>query len=162
MGLQFHRGCPIRFLVDPAVYQLLETLVYLGYLLSCAFLATGERDKKGWLYREIFLFVFDILQCLVTRIAEGLACSADAIRWNFNYMPPEPLPSDRKDFFKERKHHNNNSSHHQTDRSSSESLLGGGGNGGGGSLHRWRDYSHHGREYPRFGSADFRRPPGAF
>ncbi|XP_006485885.1 uncharacterized protein LOC102608361 isoform X3 [Citrus sinensis] len=75
-------------------------------------------------------------------------------------MPPEPLPSDRKDFFKERKHHNNNSSHHQTDRSSSESLLGGGGNGGGGSLHRWRDYSHHGREYPRFGSADFRRPPG--
>ncbi|KAJ4720825.1 Nuclear receptor corepressor 1 [Melia azedarach] len=74
-------------------------------------------------------------------------------------MPPEPLPWDRKDFFKERKHHNN--SHHQNDRSS-EPLLGVGG-GGGGALPRWRDYyssSHHSREFPRWGSADFRRPPG--
>ncbi|XP_028782100.1 uncharacterized protein LOC114738230 isoform X2 [Neltuma alba] len=55
-------------------------------------------------------------------------------------MPPEPLPWDRKDFFKERKHER------------SESL---------GSVARWRDSSHHGsREFSRWGSADFRRPPG--
>ncbi|XP_004496320.1 uncharacterized protein [Cicer arietinum] len=53
-------------------------------------------------------------------------------------MPPEPLPWDRKDFFKERKH----------DRS--ESL---------GSVARWRDSSHH-RDFNRWGSAEFRRPPG--
>ncbi|XP_035539526.1 uncharacterized protein LOC108979994 isoform X3 [Juglans regia] len=56
-------------------------------------------------------------------------------------MPPEPLPWDRKDFFKERKHER-----------SSESL---------GSVARWKDSSHHGtREFNRWGSADFRRPPG--
>ncbi|KAI4346356.1 hypothetical protein L6164_007258 [Bauhinia variegata] len=56
-------------------------------------------------------------------------------------MPPEPLPWDRKEsFFKERKHER------------SESL---------GSVARWRDSSHHGsREFNRWGSADFRRPPG--
>lgn len=124
----------------------------------CFWLPVKEIKKAGFIER--FLICICYFGVLVTRIAEGLACSADAIRWNFNFMPPEPLPLDRKDFFKERKHHNNNSSHHQNDRSSSESLLGGGGNGGGGSLHRWRDYSHHSREYPRFGSADFRRPPG--
>ncbi|CAJ2629642.1 uncharacterized protein LOC123919105 isoform X4 [Trifolium pratense] len=53
-------------------------------------------------------------------------------------MPPEPLPWDRKDFFKERKHER------------SESL---------GSVARWRDSSHH-RDFNRWGSADFRRPPG--
>ncbi|KAF5467145.1 hypothetical protein F2P56_017002 [Juglans regia] len=56
-------------------------------------------------------------------------------------MPPEPLPWDRKDFFKERKH----------DRSSESP----------GSIARWRDSSHHGsREFNRWGSADCRRPPG--
>jgi hypothetical protein len=55
-------------------------------------------------------------------------------------MPPEPLPWDRKDFFKERKHER------------SESL---------GSVARWRDSSHH-RDFNRWGSADFRRPPGEF
>ncbi|TKY51566.1 Nuclear receptor corepressor 1 [Spatholobus suberectus] len=53
-------------------------------------------------------------------------------------MPPEPLPWDRKDFFKERKHER------------SESL---------GSVARWRDSSHH-RDFNRWGSAEFRRPPG--
>lgn len=55
-------------------------------------------------------------------------------------MPPEPLPWDRKDFFKERKHER------------SESL---------GSVARWRDSSHH-RDFHRWGSAEFRRPPGEF
>lgn len=61
------------------------------------------------------------------------------------FMPPEPLPWDRKDFFKERKHER------------SESL---------GSVARWRDSSssssHHAgsRGFTRWGSADFRRPPG--
>ncbi|XP_030451186.1 uncharacterized protein LOC115673224 [Syzygium oleosum] len=60
-------------------------------------------------------------------------------------MPPEPLPWDRKDFLKERKHER------------SESL---------GSVARWRDSSssssHHAgsRGFTRWGSADFRRPPG--
>ncbi|KAJ7975088.1 Nuclear receptor corepressor 1 [Quillaja saponaria] len=55
-------------------------------------------------------------------------------------MPPEPLPWDRKDFFKDRKHER------------SESL---------GSAGRWRDSSHHGsREFNRWGPADFRRPTG--
>ncbi|XP_057424116.1 uncharacterized protein LOC130717772 isoform X2 [Lotus japonicus] len=53
-------------------------------------------------------------------------------------MPPEPLPWDRKDFFKERKHER------------SESV---------GSVARWRDSSHH-RDFHRWGSAEFRRPPG--
>ncbi|KAH1093991.1 hypothetical protein GYH30_039640 [Glycine max] len=53
-------------------------------------------------------------------------------------MPPEPLPWDRKDFFKERKHER------------SESL---------GSVARWRDSSHH-RDFNRWGSAEFRRPLG--
>ncbi|XP_038889121.1 uncharacterized protein LOC120079017 isoform X2 [Benincasa hispida] len=55
-------------------------------------------------------------------------------------MPPEPLPWDRKDFFKERKHER------------SEFL---------GPVSRWRDSSSHGsREFSRWGSGDFRRPPG--
>lgn len=55
-------------------------------------------------------------------------------------MPPEPLPWDRKDFFRERKHER------------SESI---------GSVARWRDSSHHpSRDLNRWGSADFRRPPG--
>lgn len=55
-------------------------------------------------------------------------------------MPPEPLPWDRKDFFKERKHER------------SEFL---------GPVPRWRDSSSHGsREFSRWGSGDFRRPPG--
>ncbi|CAL0303066.1 unnamed protein product [Lupinus luteus] len=56
-------------------------------------------------------------------------------------MPPEPIPWDRKEFFKERKHER------------SESL---------GSAARWRDSSyHHGsRDFNRWGSADFRRPAG--
>ena len=58
----------------------------------------------------------------------------------FVLMPPEPLPWDRKDFFKERKHER------------SESL---------GSVARWRDSSHH-RDFHRLGSAEFRRPPGEF
>ncbi|KAK7379782.1 hypothetical protein VNO78_34301 [Psophocarpus tetragonolobus] len=53
-------------------------------------------------------------------------------------MPPEPLPWDRKDFFKERKHER------------SESL---------GSVARWRDSSHH-RDINRWGPAEFRRPSG--
>ncbi|KAL5734926.1 hypothetical protein ACOSP7_032787 [Xanthoceras sorbifolium] len=72
-------------------------------------------------------------------------------------MPSEPLPWDRKDFFKERKHHNN----HHNERSSD--TLTGGGSGGGGSLARWRDNSsssHHARDFPRWGSVDFRRPSG--
>ncbi|KAM1268876.1 hypothetical protein ACFX13_001181 [Malus domestica] len=55
-------------------------------------------------------------------------------------MPPEPLPWDRKDFFKERKHER------------SESL---------GSVARWRDSPHHApRDFNRWPSGDFRRPPG--
>ncbi|CAN6565771.1 unnamed protein product [Malus baccata var. baccata] len=55
-------------------------------------------------------------------------------------MPPEPLPWDRKDFFKERKHER------------SESL---------GSVARWRDSPHHApRDFNRWASGDFRRPPG--
>ncbi|XP_019461170.1 PREDICTED: uncharacterized protein LOC109360607 isoform X2 [Lupinus angustifolius] len=55
-------------------------------------------------------------------------------------MPPEPIPWDRKDFFKERKHER------------SESL---------GSVARWRDSSHHGsRDFNRWGSSNFRRPAG--
>ncbi|KAJ7970426.1 Nuclear receptor corepressor 1 [Quillaja saponaria] len=55
-------------------------------------------------------------------------------------MPPEPLPWDRKDCFMERKHER------------SDSLV---------SVGRWRDSSHQGsREFNRWGSADFRRPPG--
>uniref|UniRef100_A0A5B7B0R0 Nuclear receptor corepressor 1 n=1 Tax=Davidia involucrata TaxID=16924 RepID=A0A5B7B0R0_DAVIN len=59
-------------------------------------------------------------------------------------MPPEPLPWDRKDFFKDRKHER-----------SSDSL---------GPVSRWRETSHHGsssRDFARWGSAEFRsRPPG--
>ncbi|XP_024023461.1 uncharacterized protein LOC21396603 isoform X2 [Morus notabilis] len=55
-------------------------------------------------------------------------------------MPPERLPWDRKDFFRERKYER------------SESV---------GSVARWRDSSHHGsRDLNRWGSADFRRPLG--
>ncbi|CAL0300633.1 unnamed protein product [Lupinus luteus] len=53
-------------------------------------------------------------------------------------MPPESLPWDRKEFFKERKHER------------SQSL---------GSLARWRDSSHH-RDFTRWGSPDFRTTPG--
>lgn len=66
---------------------------------------------------------------------------ADAIELCI-FMPPEPLPWDRKDFFKERKH---------SERSSGTL---------GGSLPRWRDTPHHGPY--RWGSAEFRRPPGEF
>ncbi|GMG99382.1 hypothetical protein Nepgr_001222 [Nepenthes gracilis] len=61
-------------------------------------------------------------------------------------MPPEPLPWDRKDFFRERKH-----SHERP----SESSLG--------PVARWRDSSSHGsrNEFPRWGFVpEFRRPPG--
>ncbi|KAE9617497.1 putative transcription factor MYB/SANT family [Lupinus albus] len=57
-------------------------------------------------------------------------------------MPPEPIPWDRKEFFKERKHER------------SESL---------GSAARWRrdsSYHHGSRDFNRWGSADFRRPAG--
>lgn len=58
------------------------------------------------------------------------------------FMPPEPLPWDRKDCFRERKHER------------SESL---------GSVAKWRDSSHHGpRELNRWASTDFRRPAGSF
>ncbi|XVE68943.1 hypothetical protein DITRI_Ditri09bG0110600 [Diplodiscus trichospermus] len=64
-------------------------------------------------------------------------------------MPPEPLPWDRKDFYKERKHERTESQPQQP------------------STARWRDSSSmpsypHGpfREFTRWGSADFRRPPG--
>lgn len=67
----------------------------------------------------------------------GFSVAAPAIVLFF--MPPEPLPWDRKDFFKERKHER------------SESL---------GSVARWRDSSHRGsREFSRCGS-DFHRLPG--
>ncbi|XVF23663.1 hypothetical protein REPUB_Repub13aG0058700 [Reevesia pubescens] len=66
-------------------------------------------------------------------------------------MPPEPLPWDRKDFYKERKHERTESQPQQP------SFL----------TARWTDSSsmssyHHGsfREFTRWGSADFRRPPG--
>ncbi|XP_010253595.1 PREDICTED: uncharacterized protein LOC104594807 isoform X3 [Nelumbo nucifera] len=56
-------------------------------------------------------------------------------------MPPEPLPWDRKDFFKEKKYER------------PEAL---------GPVSRWRDcHSHHGsRELARWGSDELRRPPG--
>ncbi|KAK8987151.1 hypothetical protein V6N11_055463 [Hibiscus sabdariffa] len=64
-------------------------------------------------------------------------------------MPPEPLPWDRKDFYKERKH--------ERTQSLPQPPL----------TARWRDSSpmspyQHGsfREFTRWGSADFRRPPG--
>lgn len=64
-------------------------------------------------------------------------------------MPPEPVPWDRKDLFRERKN----------ERSSSENLGGGGsgGGGGGGAFSRWRDGSSHPH---RWGSGDFRRSNG--
>lgn len=77
------------------------------------------------------------------RVAE--VAKAHAIGVVRLFMPPEPLPWDRKDFFKERKHER------------SESL---------GSVARWRDSSssssHHAgsRGFTRWGSTDFRRPPG--
>lgn len=57
------------------------------------------------------------------------------------FMPPEPLPWDRKDLFKERKHEK------------SEAI---------GSAARWRDSYHGSREFNRWGSADLRRPTGEF
>ncbi|OVA10173.1 SANT/Myb domain [Macleaya cordata] len=54
-------------------------------------------------------------------------------------MPPEPLPWDRKDFFKEKKH----------DRLDSI-----------GSVSRWRDSHQGSREFSRWGPDDFRRPLG--
>ncbi|XP_010264748.1 PREDICTED: uncharacterized protein LOC104602664 isoform X2 [Nelumbo nucifera] len=54
-------------------------------------------------------------------------------------MPPEPLPWDRKDFFKEKKYER------------SDAL---------GSVSRWRDSHHGSREFARWGSDEFRRPPG--
>ncbi|KAG6765244.1 hypothetical protein POTOM_029271 [Populus tomentosa] len=67
-------------------------------------------------------------------------------------MPPEPLPWDRKDFFKERKH--------ERSETTSSSF-------GGGSTPRWKEFSyssssHYGspRDFNRWGPHDFRRPPG--
>ncbi|KAF9674855.1 hypothetical protein SADUNF_Sadunf10G0170300 [Salix dunnii] len=67
-------------------------------------------------------------------------------------MPPEPLPWDRKDFFKERKH--------ERSETTSSSF-------GGGSTPRWREFSfssssNYGspRDFNRWGPHDFRRPPG--
>uniref|UniRef100_A0A6N2M606 SANT domain-containing protein n=1 Tax=Salix viminalis TaxID=40686 RepID=A0A6N2M606_SALVM len=67
-------------------------------------------------------------------------------------MPPEPLPWDRKDFFKERKH--------ERSETTSSSF-------GGGSTPRWKELSysssnHYGspRDFNRWGPHDFRRPPG--
>ncbi|CAK7325494.1 unnamed protein product [Dovyalis caffra] len=64
----------------------------------------------------------------------------------------EPLPWDRKDFFKERKH--------ERSETTSSSF-------GGGSTPRWREFSyassnHYGsyRDFNRWGPHDFRRPPG--
>ncbi|TYI07766.1 hypothetical protein ES332_A10G248100v1 [Gossypium tomentosum] len=64
-------------------------------------------------------------------------------------MPPEPLPWDRKDFYKERKHERTQSLPQQPLTA------------------RWREsssmspYQHASfREFTRWGSADFRRPPG--
>ncbi|KAE8672014.1 Serine carboxypeptidase-like 27 isoform 1 [Hibiscus syriacus] len=64
-------------------------------------------------------------------------------------MPPEPLPWDRKDFYRERKHE-------RTQSLPQQSLT-----------ERWRDSSlmspyQHGsfREFTRWGSGDFRHPPG--
>ncbi|XVF83270.1 hypothetical protein PTKIN_Ptkin16aG0472900 [Pterospermum kingtungense] len=68
-------------------------------------------------------------------------------------MPPEPLPWDRKDFYKERKHD-------RTESQPQQPLP---------SMARWRDsssmtssYQQHRsfRGFTRWGSADFRRPPG--
>lgn len=66
-------------------------------------------------------------------------------------MPPEPLPWDRKDFYKERKHERTQSLPQQPLTA------------------RWREsssvspYQHASfREFTRWGSADFRRPPGKF
>uniref|UniRef100_A0A6N2M0Q1 SANT domain-containing protein n=1 Tax=Salix viminalis TaxID=40686 RepID=A0A6N2M0Q1_SALVM len=67
-------------------------------------------------------------------------------------MPPEPLPWDRKDFFKERKH--------EMSETTSSSF-------GGGSTPRWREFSFSSssnngspRDFNRWGPHDFRRPPG--
>ncbi|KAB5538929.1 hypothetical protein DKX38_016462 [Salix brachista] len=67
-------------------------------------------------------------------------------------MPPEPLPWDRKDFFKERKH--------ERSETTSSSF-------GGGSTPRWREFSFSSpsnngspRDFNRWGPHDFRRPPG--
>lgn len=82
-------------------------------------------------------------------------------------MPPEPLPWDRKDFFKERKHERPESHHHHHHHP-----IGGGGGGGGyggvggfGGGPRWREPPHphphpyHYASSPRWAS-DFRyRPP---
>ncbi|CAJ1976777.1 unnamed protein product [Sphenostylis stenocarpa] len=80
-----------------------------------------------------FSFLFDLSK---RRRVVFVSVAAHAI--GLVLMPPEPLPWDRKDFFKERKHER------------SESL---------GSVARWRDSSHH-RDFNRWGSAEFRRPPG--
>ncbi|KAK7277311.1 hypothetical protein RIF29_18462 [Crotalaria pallida] len=70
----------------------------------------------------------------------GVVVLPDAVVLKF-LMPPEPIPWDRKDFFKERKHER------------SESL---------GSVARWRDSSSHhsSRDFNRWASSDFRRPAG--
>ncbi|KAJ6325414.1 hypothetical protein OIU76_012489 [Salix suchowensis] len=67
-------------------------------------------------------------------------------------MPPEPLPWDRKDCFKERKH--------ERSETTSSSF-------GGGSTPRWREFSFSSssnngspRDFNRWGPHDFRRPPG--
>lgn len=74
-----------------------------------------------------------------SRVLEGALAHAIG---RSNLMPPEPPPWDRKDFYKERKH----------ERSESASV---------GSVARWRETPHHGpRDFVRWGSADFRRPPG--
>ena len=66
-------------------------------------------------------------------------------------MPSEPLPWDRKDFYKDRKHEKTESQPQQPSTS------------------RWREspsmssYQHRSfREFTCWGSADFRRPPGKF
>lgn len=81
-------------------------------------------------------------------------------------MPPEPLPWDRKDFFKERKHER--SEQHHPPHPHPHQIGGGGGFGGVGGFGggpRWREPLHpHPHPYhyasPRWASSDFRyRPP---
>ena len=92
-------------------------------------------------------------------------------------MPPEPLPWDRKDFFKERKHERQEPYHHHHHHHHLHPTGGGGGGGGGGygggiggfgGGPRWREPPHpHPHPYhyasPRWVS-DFRYrpPPGEF
>ncbi|PPD68991.1 hypothetical protein GOBAR_DD34137 [Gossypium barbadense] len=107
---------------------------------------------------KLLLWKGDILKALeMTESEIELKSGSEGKRWRFvgggiasyDLMPQEPLPWDRKDIYKDRKH--------ERAELQPPPLL----------AARWREASsmssyQHGsfREFARWGSADFRRPPG--